>query len=664
MAKACADQVATDATNLANQVRQNTRSSIMGLQQLMIDVGRLPRPKTVLLLSEGLYLDRDMNEVTWVAGQAAASRVSLYGIVLDDTFADIDTSQRRPSPTRMDDRQLRLNGLHILTGMARGATYEVVAGADSAFDRIARELTGYYLVAFEPLPTERDGRKHDISIKVARSGVEVRARREFTVDRTNTAARTDEDLLAESLRDPLLATERRMRVATYALPDPQSANVRLLISAGLGVAADELAIRSVAFKLTDSQGNIVASRIDKAPERTGQDHRYLGTVVVPPGSYTLKIAGVDEEGRRGSVEHLLKAALSTAGALTMSELVLGQPPDAGDNGLKPAIEPDITETAATAYLELSSKDAARLGDAAVRVEVASGPNAPALVKADAGVSDTSQPGRKLVMGEIALDDLQPGTYVARAVVQVGGEPVARVLRSFRYAPGSGVRRASAGWRRNSRAFDRASVLQPDVVGPAARPDDATSGSVSGLGGAGGTRGGRQRPLRPGPRPARPRRRGRGVSGSPPRRGTARAGQHRARGSRVPAGDRGAARRARGRHLLPGRVLRGRRARQPGRGGVADDARGRRRCSARCLSPAHRSVSPPERPCRGRRDRARGPRHPPRERRGPIAARRGVDPGGKLARGPRGARPVPRPSSWRRGPAVHGDASAAPGANNW
>lgn len=464
-AKVCADNLAADAVNLASQVRQQTQNSLLALQRLMADVARLPRPKTLLLLSEGMYLDRDLSQVSWVAGQAAASRVSVYGIVLDDPFADIDTSQQRSSPTRMADRQLRLDGLHTLTGLARGTAYEVIAGADSAFDRIARELTGYYLVAFEPLPAERDGRKHDISIKVRRSGVEVRARREFTVDRASAAARTDEDLLAESLRDPLLATERRMRVATYALPDPQSANVRLLISAGLGLPADELAIRSVAFKLTDGEGNVVASRIDKAPQRTDRDHRYLGTVVVPPGSYTLKIAGVDEEGHRGSVEHLLDASLSKAGALAVSELVLGQVLAPGDGALRPAIEPEVTEVAASAYLELHSTEAARLADAAVRVEVAATPNAPALIKADAIVSPTTSPERKLVLGEIALDDLAPGAYVARAVVQLGGDPVARILRPFRYAPRSGTRRASVGWRPGSRAFDRSLVLRPEVVGP-------------------------------------------------------------------------------------------------------------------------------------------------------------------------------------------------------
>jgi VWFA-related protein len=462
-AKVCADNIATDLTNLAQQVRQHTQNAMMALQRLVIDLSRLPRPKTVLLLSEGIYLDRSLSEVSWVAGQAAASRVSLYGIVLDDTFADIDTSQRRASPTRMDDRQLRLDGLHVLTGLARGAAYEVAAGADSAFDRVSRELTGYYLVAFEPLPTERDGKKHDISVKVRRSGVEVRARREFTVNPASTAARTDEDLLAESLRDPLLATERRMRVATYSLPDPQSANVRLLISAGLGLGSDDLAVRSVAFKVTDSKGAVVASRVDKAPERSDQDHRYLGTVVVPPGTYTLKIAGVDEEGRRGSVEHLLEASLSTAGALAMSDLVLGLPP-LGDSGLRPSIEPSVSDPTASAYLELKSSDVARLGTAAVRIEVAAEPNAPALVATDATVSETAVAERRIVLGEIALDDLQTGDYVARAVVQIEGKPVARVLRSFRYAPGGGVRRTTAVWRTGSRAFDRARVLQPQVVG--------------------------------------------------------------------------------------------------------------------------------------------------------------------------------------------------------
>ena len=252
-----------------------------------------------MLLTEGLIIDRRFADVAWVSAAAAAARASLYAIVLDDTFGDMDSSLSRNSPSTGDDRQLRHEGIQALVGLARGAAFEVIAGATGAFDRLSRELTGYYLLAFEPDASERDGKAHEINVKVKRRGIEIRARREFTVDPRATARPTDADALGEAIRDPLLATERRMQVATYSFPDPGSSKVRVLIATGLGMGTDDLPIKAVAYRVVDEDGKLASSWLDEAPKRTEGDHRYLATVVLAPGTYSPQGRGHRRGGQAG-----------------------------------------------------------------------------------------------------------------------------------------------------------------------------------------------------------------------------------------------------------------------------------------------------------------------------------------------------------------------------
>ena len=465
----CSANLQNELAELAAHVRQQTDNSLTALRQLMTRLGSNPRPKTFILISEGLIVDRGLDQIAWVSSLAARTQTSLYAIHIDDTFADISTSVARASSTRHEDRRLRIDGLHTLVGLARGAVYSTVAGGDSAFARLSLELTGYYLVGFEPVPAERDGKPHTIGVRVARRGVEVRSRREFTLDASANAERTDEARLAETLRDPLLATEIRMRTATYSFPDPESANVRVLVTTGLGRSTDELPVRSVALMLTNEKGQLVVSRVDRAGPRTDGDHRYQTTVSVPPGQYTLKVAAVDEADHEGSVEHRFKAALTSAGSLMVGDLMLADADAAASGGLLPAIEPTLRSTDMSVYTELMSKEHDPLSRSGASLEIATDANGPALAKTDLAMAETKYADRRVAEGTLSMAELPPGDYVARGIILVGGRPVARLLRPFAYDPSSEARARlltaalPEGGRIAVPAFDRAEVLRPEIV---------------------------------------------------------------------------------------------------------------------------------------------------------------------------------------------------------
>ena len=58
--------------------------------------------------------------------------------------------------------------------------FRVIADPDFAFERLSAELSGYYLLGFEPEASDRDGRDHSISVSVNRPDVAIRARPQFT----------------------------------------------------------------------------------------------------------------------------------------------------------------------------------------------------------------------------------------------------------------------------------------------------------------------------------------------------------------------------------------------------------------------------------------------------------------------------------------------------
>ena len=76
-------------------------------------------------------------------------------------------------------RDLAALGLEALVGLTRGSLQTTFGRAEAAIDRLALELTGYYLLGFEPEASDRDGKAHAIAVKVSRPGVTIRARRQF-----------------------------------------------------------------------------------------------------------------------------------------------------------------------------------------------------------------------------------------------------------------------------------------------------------------------------------------------------------------------------------------------------------------------------------------------------------------------------------------------------
>jgi tetratricopeptide (TPR) repeat protein len=374
-------------------------------------------------------------------------------------------------------------GLWMMAGLARGAVLRVVSTADAAFTRLALELSGYYLLSFTPEANDRDGQTHKIKIEVPRrSGIEIRSRTQFTVEPAR--ASTDEAILADALRAPLLATDIGLKVFTYTLRDAGTGKLRVLIAADIDRSVTTAGRVALAFTLLDARGRVVASQLEpdvraavRSPART---QTYVGSVLADaPGVHTLKLAVVDASGKRGSVEHTFRAQLTAVGQLRATDLLIAE--NTGSitaGGLVPAVAGDFTSDTLHGYLELYADADEPLAGASVVFEVAESEagrtigSGPGLIQPPAA----DAPGRRTVEGAVTIALLPTGEYVARAVISIGGRKAATLTRPFRIsAPAmsttaaGGNSRSIAGSRPaipfTSRidAFERSAVLSPQVV---------------------------------------------------------------------------------------------------------------------------------------------------------------------------------------------------------
>jgi VWFA-related protein len=473
----CRRQISSEAQTLYAMARERSRNSLVGLRRLLERLALTPSQKTIIYFSEGLVVDRDVADVDWIAEVAARSQAVLYILQLHP--ATYDVSVARLSPTGTQDRVLAEEGLGMLAGATRGALMRVVGNAEGAFKRLSLELSGYYILSFEPEPGDRDGKRHKISVAVpAKPNTSVRARKEFIIG--DTRVRSASQMLSETLNAPLLESEIPLKLSTYTLREPSTNRFKVLFAAEIDRSANPNETLSLAYVMVDAKGTVVGSRlvenVTMPMQAETRAQNYVAWIPVDAsGLYTLKFAAVDERGRRGSVEHRFRAQLSSVGQVRVTDLLLGERTSDAPDSVQPSVTGEMSSNVLQGYVELYSDDEAILKDTTVALEVATSEEGRTLDAAQArlGAALTEFPNRRTAEATVPIALLPPGDYVARAVINVSGRKVGHVIRPFRVSKtkaahtfvsrGAGSRPVIPFVSRPER-FERSSVLSPEVVG--------------------------------------------------------------------------------------------------------------------------------------------------------------------------------------------------------
>ena len=475
---ACVRQLGVEASGIAQEIRERSSRSIIALRSIVQAFGGIEGPKTLIYVSEGLVTQNRYEEIADIGTLAGEAQVTIHVVLLDGPRSDLT---RRLAPTTpIQDRRLRVEGLEMMSGLARGGLFRDLGTGGRSFARLARELSGYYLLGIEPAEDDRDGERHEITVDVGRDGAIVRARRQFRFPDPDEIPRTAQERVVDALQAPLSAVDVSLRVASYAFLDAATSQVRVVAAIEAGQVTREPSDLTIGYAVTDSSGDIVLSDVETrstaaADLEAGAPLELSTAFLVDPGVYRIKIAAVDAEGRRGSVEHVVNAWQMDGEPFAVGDLLLADTPN--DGSLLPGVVVQLDSGQLGAYTEMYSTDPAKLQGIDVTIEVADDEDGPALTSGPARVRVAEGGLRASAQSILPANALPPGPYLARAVFSDGGRTIGKLVRPFVVPAGLAASNLTANGSTASapaatsaavvstvrRAFSRDDVLKPEIL---------------------------------------------------------------------------------------------------------------------------------------------------------------------------------------------------------
>jgi hypothetical protein len=237
-----------------------------------------------------------------------------------------------------NELRLQHNSLRTLAEETGGFAVINTNSFDNTFSRIVEENSSYYVLAYYPPNPKRDGKFHNIQVRVNRPGVTVRARRGYANPSGKAPAVPAASTLPPEVRDvlesPIPVSGLTMQV--FAAPfkgSPPKASVLL----GVELRGKDLKLASgdklqVSYRAIDAKGKLQGGNnetvtLNLRPEtKTVVENaglRMLSRVDLPPGRYQLRVAA-DELNTKlvGSVLYDLDVPDFTKPALSMSGIVM------------------------------------------------------------------------------------------------------------------------------------------------------------------------------------------------------------------------------------------------------------------------------------------------------------------------------------------------------
>lgn len=418
-AAGCRERVAFEAEDSGRYYERTTRATLQGLTSLFENLAAVEGPKAVVIVSDGIVgTVRTRVDLRDLADAAARARVSVF--VLQQFNATGGAADRVPAYTALEDANLRGAGLQEITDVTGGASFRASGSARAAIARIAGELSGYYLLTFEPAPGEREDRLQRIELRVARDGVTLRARPRFTTASTASGSNRAET------RDALVrATEPHrelpLRVATYAQRGAQPGTVTLVVLADTPAALSQPIPATFALVTHDlklgSQWTASLAGGGAAPTPSAAS--------VPAGRYRLRVAAMSEDGARGTVEHAVNASLTAAGSLQVSDLILGV---ATGDSFTPRLDFARADARAVGYIEVYGRLTGT--GLSLALERAATPDGESLEALPMTLQQRGEASH-FATAALSLADLTPGDHIVRVVLRVDHTVVARVTRTLR-----------------------------------------------------------------------------------------------------------------------------------------------------------------------------------------------------------------------------------------
>lgn len=413
---------------LESQRADAARRMLQTLERLgeLVDAVRRRR-KAVLLVSEGIDYDveggvaqttsglstftspsaagvrQDMRDAinAAVRGTATIYAVDPRGLAGPGDVIEMSTLPRNPllglSPTAFEDEIRRSQDtLRVLAEETGGVAAVSSNDFSDIFERVVRDSSTYYMLAYTSTNEKRDGRFRRIEVRVNRPDVQVRARLGYTAPSGRTDPAADSlasgagslPPLRDALNSPVPVPGLVMRA--FAVPFKAMADPSVMI--GVEIEGDRFRFEEKEGLYTDTV-HVVLATLDRDGEFHAHDRhtvemqlkpqtydavrthgvRLMFRLTLPPGRYQIRAAAHEiGAGATGSVHYDLEVPEFEPQPLAMSGIVL----TSTGSGRTPTARPDARLGAVLG----SPPTAARRFETAERIsaylEIYPGPNPP------------------------------------------------------------------------------------------------------------------------------------------------------------------------------------------------------------------------------------------------------------------------------------------------
>ena len=307
----CERDIISEASQITRNSREDADISLRGLQQLLEQLAYVDGPKSLILISEGLAIS-ETNDLRHLVRLAGAARTAINVLSVDLRRGDVTIAEQ--PPTEAEDRRILMQGLEAIAAMSRGSLYHIAGTGEPIFERLASEISAYYLLGVEQRPSDSIGDRHRIDVEVRRNDVTIRSRQAFVLSPSTSAKRSSEDSLRDALGSPFAISGLPLRVTTFAQQDPGSEKVRLVVAAQIGEAGAKPGTFTLGYLVIDDQNRIAASFGDQVKldarlgesQRAAQVHRWSlgrsGHLLTAPGSRGLRGPARKHRARRQRME--------------------------------------------------------------------------------------------------------------------------------------------------------------------------------------------------------------------------------------------------------------------------------------------------------------------------------------------------------------------------
>jgi hypothetical protein len=233
--------------------------------------------------------------------------------------------------------------------------------------------------------------------------------------------------VAELLKSAAAVPDVPLDVDVFALPvSEKGSEARAVIAIEAGREATALA--AFGFQVADARGKVVGDGYETPPPFADKGvgrSLFVVQATLGPGTYIARFGIVDAKGQRGSLQHTFSVLDWNAGAVRLSDVILGQ---GRGNDFAPAGR--VSSSGPMTVRMVVRDQSSKFDDVRVKATITRASDDTAVDSMDVPLQVTPDPLRRFADADLIAGKYPAGEYVVTMVATSHGAEIGRRQRAF------------------------------------------------------------------------------------------------------------------------------------------------------------------------------------------------------------------------------------------